>query len=350
MLSPKAVTPRQAKSRKNSICSALNGKPGSAKKYKGRDHLGRPPPIPATAASPLPPSFMAQCQPTTPQVASYSNNASSASSSNSASHPFGQVDRERAPSRERPPMAGSASATPLHPHRFGFAYPNNHSRQQHPPPGRPTVVQFDDDMMSVGSSSAHTEVWAPPVPRSTLVRFGMTPAPIAPPNMDPPHVLSMEVVQPPQITPPMTPTTPHTNRSRRAGGASQPRQIPSGTSTSTAAMTPRRSPNMLLRDITPAKQCRPRSPEQMTCELALDLLQLRSLDGSIHQLEMAYRAATDHASSSGSSHIRLIESAFQYLYRATRNSNNNGRVMRRSADEMLFGPLHYQHENSSMDI
>ena len=101
------------------------------------------------------------------------------------------------------------------------------------------------------------------------------------------------------------------------------------------------------------------SPEQMTCELALDLLQLRSLDGlvksfkqilkfkflnftnlssivcsnftnfifgvnelknvlfesirSIHQLEMAYRAATDHASSSGSSHIRLIESAFQYL-------------------------------------
>lgn len=68
----------------------------------------------------------------------------------------------------------------------------------------------------------------------------------------------MEVVQPPQITPPMTPTTPHTNRSRRGGGASQPRQVPSGTSTSTGPMTPRRSPNMLLRDITPTKQCRPR--------------------------------------------------------------------------------------------
>lgn len=33
------------------------------------------------------------------------------------------------------------------------------------------VVQFDDDMISVGSSSTVSEVWAPPVPRSTLNRL-----------------------------------------------------------------------------------------------------------------------------------------------------------------------------------
>ena len=122
-------------------------------------------------------------------------------------------------------------------------------------------------------------------------------------------------------------------------------------------------------------------------EFEIFLFQINSL-GPFINLKTAYRAATDHSSSSGSSHIRLIESAFQYLlkkkmfcadfvrkmlqyrensppnvfvnyssdieknwtrYRATRNSNNNGRVMRRSSDEAVWA-THFQHENSSMDI
>lgn len=143
----------------------------------------------------------------------------------------------------------------------------------------------------------------------------------------------MNIVHELQITPPRTPTF----SGRRAGTSSQPHQAQSTTS---GPVTPRRSPNMLLRELTPAKHRRPASPEHMTTELALDLLQLTKLDGSIEQLEYAYRITSEQAASnsghsytgnnnfglpfvsSSGSQIRLIERAFQYLCMATRNSND----------------------------
>ena len=103
MLSPKALTPRQLKCRssKNSLCSASNTKPESAKRYKAHDCTPRPSgipsPTPALACFALEThqaSFFAGCQPTTPQVASCSNNNSNASdctTSHSTINAFGQV-------------------------------------------------------------------------------------------------------------------------------------------------------------------------------------------------------------------------------------------------------------------